>query len=192
MKHDKKILILLVLFVLVSVIAYQLGKQKNAPLDVVSPKQEHVVSKDETKSACDERLENLPGKAVEKFEGTPKLVDFTTLSEAKTFYTVITKAVASGSNFAGHFTLAGWGCGTDCFGYAIIDTKTGEIVTYSVANDSYHLQSYSLDSRVLVLEPVYAGQERKYYKIVEVQDGKSHLELACTEISSQDMYGLPE
>lgn len=162
-----------------------------ATLNTISKKEE-VASKNETKSACNKQLENQPDITVEKFEGTPKAVDFATLPEAKTFYTMITKAVASGSNFAGHFTLASWGCGTDCFGYAIVDTKTGEIITYSGANGSYHLRSYSLDSRILVLNPVYAGQERKYYKIVEDQDSKSRLELVCTEVASENMYGLPE
>jgi len=187
----KKPLILLALFVLVGIFVYQFVKPKNIQLNV-NLEQEEIVSGDEAKSVCDKQLESQPdNRVVEVFEGTPEAVDFTTLPEAKTYYTVITKSVASGSNFAGHFTLAHWGCGTDCFQYAIVDTKTGEIVAYSSANVNYHLGDYGLDSRVLVLEPVYAGQERKYYKIVEGQ-GKSRLELSCTEISSEDMYGLPE
>lgn len=134
----KKILILLVLFILVSMIAYQLGKQKNAPLDV-SPKQKEIVSGDEAKSVCEEQLENQPdNRLVEKYKGIPKPVDFTTLPEAKLFYTVITSTAAAGPNFAGHFTVASWGCGTDCVGYAVVDAKTGEIIAYSVANGEYH------------------------------------------------------
>lgn len=187
----KKLFVFLILLVAAGVVINQFGNQKKAQPNI-SPKQEETVS-DGAKSVCDEQLENQPDNRVtEKFDGTPKPVDFITTPEAKTFYTMITKAVALGTNFAGHFTVASWGCGADCFGYAIVDTKTGEIITYSGANANYHLRSYSLENRILVLDPVYAGQERKFYKIVEGQDSKSRLELACTEVSSEDMYGLPE
>jgi len=186
----KKLLIFLILFIVVGVVVYKFEKG-NTTTNTAS-KQEEISPKNDVKSLCNEQLENQPDIAVEKFEGTPKPVDFTTLPEAKTFYTMITKAISSGSNFAGHFTLASWGCGTDCFGYAVIDTKTGKIIAYSPANESYHLGDFSLSNGILILEPVYAGQERKYYKVVEAQDGKSKLELTCTEISSKDMYGLPE
>ena len=146
-----------------------------------------------TATACTKQLAALfKEESVEMFEGTPAVVDFTTLPEAKTYYTMITKSVASGSNFAGHFTLAHWGCGTDCFSYAIIDTKTGEIIIYSGANVNYHLGDYGLNSRILILEPVYAGQEKKYYKVIENQDNNSLLELVCTEISTENMYGSLE
>ena len=179
------------MFIAIGVITYQSVKQRSALL-VPSPKEE-AISKNEAKSVCNDQLENQSDtRILERFDGIPNPVDFTTLPEARTFYTMITKAVSAGSNFAGHFTLAYWGCGTDCFGYAVVDTKTGEVVTYNPANVDYHLGDFSLNSRILILEPVYAGQERKFYEIVEKQGGKSRLALTCTEISSEDMFGLPE
>jgi hypothetical protein len=32
-----------------------------------------------------------------------------------------------GQNFAGHFSLVTWGCGTDCVSFAIVDATTGEV-----------------------------------------------------------------
>lgn len=126
-----------------------------------------------------------------KFDGILKPVDFSTNKDASQYKTVISEAVAKGANFAGHFTLATWGCGTDCVGYAVVDTETGKIIAYSGANGNYHLESLQLNNRVFILEPVYAGQERKFFKIVEDNSG-SHLDLVCTEISTEDMYGSPE
>jgi hypothetical protein len=38
-----------------------------------------------------------------------------------------TEATGPGSNFAGHFIVIKWGCGTDCGEMAIVDAKTGRI-----------------------------------------------------------------
>lgn len=149
------------------------------------------ISKLVESNVCNTQLRGQPNIAVERLEGTPKPVDFKTFSEAQTFYTMITKAVSSGPNFAGHFTLASWGCGTDCYGYAVVDARTGKIVAYSSVNEAYHLGNFDINSRILISEPVYAGQERKFYRVIE-ENGKSRFELTCTETSSEDMYGLPQ
>lgn len=128
-------------------------------------------------------------KIFEKFEGTPKPVNFSTLPEAKTFYTRITEAVKTGPNFAGHFTLVYFGCGTDCYGYAVVNVRTGEIISYSPANSNYHLRmNYGLDSNYFVLDPVEAGQERRSFQITEDENGKNKLELACTETAKEGLY----
>ena len=76
-------------------------------------------------------------------------------------------------NFAGHFILANWGCGTDCTELAIIDARTGKIyhptgVTSNVAVNVHHdllkpsanlidawhgsgAISYRVDSRLLIV-----------------------------------------
>ncbi len=33
----------------------------------------------------------------------------------------------SGVNFAGHYTIVGWGCGTECINIAIVDRVTGQV-----------------------------------------------------------------
>lgn len=186
MMTSKKLLII-VLLLAIGVFIYKLDRKKTT----ANINSEQISSKNETESLCDEQLKNMPSDNVETFEGKPHTVDFATLPDAKQYHTTITKTVSEGSNFAGHYSLASWGCGTDCFGYAVIDTKTGEIVSYNPANPDYLMGSINLKSMVFVLNPVYAGQEKRYYKIVEGKDGKSQLELACTEKSTKDIYGLP-
>lgn len=39
----------------------------------------------------------------------------------------IRAAVTRGANFAGHYTIADWGCGTGCAIYVIVDNRTGKI-----------------------------------------------------------------
>ena len=48
-------------------------------------------------------------------------------AEARRFRTMIREAAAKGPNFAGHFTVAEWGCGAGCVSVAIIDAATGSI-----------------------------------------------------------------
>ena len=43
------------------------------------------------------------------------------------FRTRITKEALQGPNFAGHYTVATWGCGTGCTEFAIVNAKTGTV-----------------------------------------------------------------
>jgi hypothetical protein len=53
--------------------------------------------------------------------------DFATNPDAKMFITRITDGCDEGINFAGHYTLVYWGCGTSCQSGVIVDRKTGKI-----------------------------------------------------------------
>jgi len=41
--------------------------------------------------------------------------------------TIIRKAVMRGVNFAGHYRVVDWGCGTSCGVYVIVDERTGDV-----------------------------------------------------------------
>lgn len=63
-------------------------------------------------------------KVAEKFAG--KAVDPVLRTRAqKNFRTAIRDAAQSGPNFAGHYTLAEWGCGAGCVSMAVVDNRTG-------------------------------------------------------------------
>lgn len=53
--------------------------------------------------------------------------DFSTNPEAKQFISRIKEACANGINFAGHYTMVIWGCGTSCQTGVVVDRKTGKI-----------------------------------------------------------------
>lgn len=56
-----------------------------------------------------------------------KNIDFPNSPEASTFRTRLRDALKDGVNFAGHFVLAGWGCGTGCTNGAVIDARNGRV-----------------------------------------------------------------
>ena len=43
------------------------------------------------------------------------------------FRTVIRNGASQGPNFAGHYTLVMWGCGSSCRQFAIVDALTGTV-----------------------------------------------------------------
>lgn len=48
---------------------------------------------------------------------------------AKTFRSVIRRQTREGPNFAGHYRVAVWGCGSSCAQFAIVNLKTGRVLT---------------------------------------------------------------
>lgn len=61
------------------------------------------------------------------YSGELAYPDFSTNPEAKRFITRIKNECANGINFAGHYTLVTWGCGSPCQSGVIVDRKTGKI-----------------------------------------------------------------
>ena len=55
--------------------------------------------------------------------------------EARLFRTVIRDAAAAGPNFAGHYTVAVWGCGASCTSAAIVDARSGQVSFPDAMND---------------------------------------------------------
>ncbi len=47
--------------------------------------------------------------------------------EARGFRTMILRGAAEGPVFADHYAISGWGCGTSCIHFAIIDSMSGSV-----------------------------------------------------------------
>jgi hypothetical protein len=81
--------------------------------------------------------------------------------EARTFRTRITEGAKEGPNFAGHYTITTWGCGSSCVGFAIVDANTGKVYMPPFYVSTGHrlgetlqnrdLIEYRLDSRLLIV-----------------------------------------
>ena len=54
-------------------------------------------------------------------------------------------------NFAGHYIITTWGCGSSCQYGAIIDATNGHVLELPIA---YYGHEYNLESRLLVVNPV--------------------------------------
>jgi hypothetical protein len=48
---------------------------------------------------------------------------------AKTYRTVLRQQIARGPNYAGHYRVAIWGCGSSCAMFAVVDLETGRVIT---------------------------------------------------------------
>ena len=82
---------------------------------LVYPKEGVTQSLDSCFSNYSTKIESLQSKpSIHFLEGTEK------------FRTTIKSAYQSGVNFAGHYVIASWGCGTACQSHAIINLKNGE------------------------------------------------------------------
>lgn len=62
----------------------------------------------------------------ETFKGKVARVKLTS-SSARMYRTMLRLNARKGVNFAGHYILAAWGCGSDCHSFAMIDAKTGNV-----------------------------------------------------------------
>ena len=81
------------------------------------------------------------------------------------FRTRIREGASKGPNFAGHYTIAEWGCGTSCVSIAVVDAKSGNIYSgpfgilgyggvlryADVSEEQYEPLSYKLKSRLFVV-----------------------------------------
>lgn len=48
-------------------------------------------------------------------------------AEARQFRTKLREGAAKGPNFAGHYTIVAWGCGSSCDDWAIVDAVSGRV-----------------------------------------------------------------
>lgn len=102
---------------------------------------------------------------VEKPKKVP--VNLKSHKNANLFRTNLRNAAKEGVNFAGHFILTTWGCGTNCSQSAIIDARTGRVFFpdelegagfgYCELPDDAEPVVYKSDSRLLVLNGFKGG-----------------------------------
>lgn len=107
----------------------------------------------------------------EKFKGKPAPVNLRSAHGASMFKTKLREGAKKGPNFAGHYTVVTWGCGSDCRMVAIVDAKTGRVYIAPFEVSILADAGYRLDSRLLVANPPEetgwyenGGQMRDVYK----------------------------
>ncbi len=71
-------------------------------------------------------FEDFRVPATAMFSGTPAAPQFKTPSQRE-FRTMIRWATKKGPNFAGHYTVAEWGCGTACEQIVVVDLRSGDV-----------------------------------------------------------------
>lgn len=90
---------------------------------------------------------------VNLYKGIPAKIDLTSNRHAKEFRTVLREGAKKGSNFAGHYTLVEWGCGSSCQSHAIIDTKNGKVFFPDKLLTTAGVD-FKLSSSLIITDPV--------------------------------------
>lgn len=93
------------------------------------------------------------------YSGKAASVIFYNNPQARKYRTVLRNGVKQGVNFAGHYTVVIWGCGTSCQSFAIVDQISGRVYFTKelslVSYADYWAKDYGLnfrpDSRLLIV-----------------------------------------
>ncbi len=106
-----------------------------------------------------------------RFRGTPVAPVLSTPT-ARMFRTQLRKSVRYGPNFAGHYTLARWGCGAGCVTVAVIDAISGQVwfAPFTV-NDGWkdgrivchHGTDFQVDSQLFIASGSVNGKTGAHY-----------------------------
>ena len=111
----------------------------------------------------------------EIYRGRHAAVDFSSNPKAETWRTMLINAANKGSNFAGHYTVALWGCGTSCTSFAIIDAINGKVyfpttlshVSWAGWEGKEYGLKFRIDSDLLIVYGSPNEEDKKgtfYYK----------------------------
>lgn len=108
------------------------------------------------------------------YKGKLAAPDFKTDPGAKLYKTQIkNQCKARGVNFAGHYTVIEWGCGTECENIAIVDRITGVIyyssMPYTQGDEGFYGIKYKQDSNIMIMNS-YNLEDHEGY--VLVRDGQ--------------------
>ncbi len=95
------------------------------------------------------RFEDFP--IPEQFKGTPAPVDFLSHPSAPKFKTRLTEGAKEGPNFAGHYTIVSWGCGTMCQVVSVIDAQTGTVYFPPFITELG--SEFRIDSNLFIVNP---------------------------------------
>lgn len=120
------------------------------------------------------RFEDFPAVLAPPARNAPVVL---ATAEARRYRTRLREAAAQPPNFAGHYVLATWGCGTDCLMGAAVNTRSGRVTfmpgpiccIFAAADETLDKIEYRADSALLVLtgmrdeDPKDLG--RHYYRM---------------------------
>ena len=96
------------------------------------------------------------------YKGELKDPDFKTNPDAKSFITRIKEGCKGGVNFAGHYTLIYWGCGTACQYGVVVDRKTGEIFNGYLSSLG---SQFKADSKLIIFNAEIENKKSKYIEL---------------------------
>lgn len=151
-----------------------------------------VPAKDEWRRAP--RFTDFPAAPV--YQGAPAPVDIRSHPKAPNYRTRLREGARKGSNFAGHYTVVGWGCGSNCESTMIVDARTGRVYDGFGAERG---AEFKPDSRLVIADPAFPGSNAypedptwslpvRYY-VWEGQTFRLIYEESCTAVDGHQKCG---
>src|SRR5579864_61360 len=81
------------------------------------------------KDLIDPKAPNLSAYLVTKPEQVPNpRLDLSTSQSARRYRTVFQQQIQKGPNYAGHYRVVVWGCGSSCASFAVVNLNTGRVL----------------------------------------------------------------
>jgi len=96
------------------------------------------------------------------YRGKLKDPDFKTNSNVRLFISRIKEGCKEGVNFAGHYTLVYWGCGTACQYGVIVDRRTGQIFDNFTSSLGVEFRA---DSNLIIFNAELENSNSKYLQL---------------------------
>jgi len=87
----------------------------------------------------------------EMFNGKPARLNLNSSAQVRLFRTMLSDIAKKGANFAGHYAVGYWGCGTECIRIGVVNLKTGRAYVspfYASVGISFRKKS-----RLLIVAP---------------------------------------
>jgi ankyrin repeat protein len=144
------------------------------------------------------RFEDFPVARI--YKGAPARVDLSSNPLARAYRTRIREGARKGPNFAGHYTVVTWGCGSNCEVNAIVDAPTG--LVYDGFGDERGAD-FKINSNLMIADPgrpaddntdnptiklpvrYYVWQENRFTLIYEQSCSDTERECGCPELHEQ-------
>jgi hypothetical protein len=131
------------------------------PSDSVSNIQNGYITENDLSKITRINFEDYPVKDMESaFLGEPAKPDLNSSPIGYLFKTRLTEDAKSGPNFAGHYTIVLWGCGTECLHIAVVDAYDGNI--YNIPFESDSDVDFRIDSRLIIVNPIFDNAQPGY------------------------------
>lgn len=115
------------------------------------------------------QFDDFPATKVGTWRSDVQLID----AKSRRFGSILRSAARRDVNFAGHYILASWGCGTSCVMAAVIDTKTGSVTWLPFTVCCWNIQiteplEFRPESRLLIVhgsrDEKGAGDDLHFYE----------------------------
>gem|GEM_PF-5436932 len=86
-----------------------------------------------------------------KFSGKSACVNLASAKGAKYYRTRLREAAKGGANFAGHYAIGVWGCGSPCLMAGMIDLKTGDVTWVPSPEMMVFDIAFNVNSKLLII-----------------------------------------